>query len=250
MSSAYATSWIPTSSRGMKIRFPRTDQRFTTKAPRLKIASLQLVRIAASRVCVAALLMAPCGLGASSIAVLRGQTQVDLSILPLVCMEIGMVGAPLIVDNVTFENIDSGSDVTKTIANTFGQDHPDALTAAAPGPISLTLPIMKFKPGRYLLKEIVFFGPGTGYSLDLSSAKIWFEVKPGVVNYVGGLELKADWHSLFHGVVRPLEHNESVHTSTATSVAFKNTVARDVKWACSQAPGMVPLPAVMSLLRN
>jgi hypothetical protein len=213
-------------------------------------ASSQLIRIALTRACVAALLLAPCGLGASSIAVLRGQTQVDPSVLPLVCMEIGTFGAPLVVDNVTFENMDTESDVTKTIANTFGRDHPDALSAVAPGPVSLTLPILKFKPGRYRVKQIVFVGPGTGYSLDLTSGKIWFEVKPGVVNYVGGLELRADWRALFHGVVRPLEHNESVHTSTPTSVVPKDTVARDVKWACSQVPGMAPLPAVISLLRN
>ncbi len=198
------------------------------------------------RACLAALMLAPCTLIASSIAVLRGQKIVDPSILPLVCLEIGTVGTPLVLDSIVFENLETHIEESRTLANTFGRSHPDILTAAVSGSTSLSLPILKFRPGRYHLKSIVFVGPGNGYSLDLSASGIWFEVKPGCVNYVGGIEINADWAYLFHGANRRVDYNEVNRISAPSSVLCKDTVRRDVKWACDQIPGMLTLPAVVS----
>jgi hypothetical protein len=209
-------------------------------------ASSNLMRPVFSRACLAAILAAPCALLGSSIAVLRGQKAVDPSILPLVCLEIATVGTPLVLDSVVFENMETRAEESRTLSNTFGRSHPDILTAAAPGPRSLSLPIMKFRPGRYRLKSISFVGPGTGYSLDLSSGGIWFEVKPACVNYVGGIEINADWAYLFHSANRRVEYNEVNRTSVQSSVICRDTVRRDVKWACDEIPGMLTLPAVVS----
>jgi hypothetical protein len=194
----------------------------------------------------AGFLLLPSALLGTSIAVLRGQKTVDRSILPLVCFEIGTVGTPLVLERVVLENMDTHAEETRVLANSFGSSHPDILTAAAPGPVSLSLPIMRFQPGRYRLKSISFVGPGSGYALDLSSAGIWFEVKPACVNYVGGIEITADWAYLFQGANRKLQYNEVNRVSVRSSVVCKNTVARDVRWACDQVPGMLPLPSVVS----
>lgn len=166
--------------------------------------------------------------------------------LPLVCLEIGTVGTPLVLDSIVLEDMDTHVTESKTLANTFGQSHPDILTAAAPGPISLSLPIMKFRPGRYLIKSVVFVGPGSGYSMDLSSSGIWFEVKPSCVNYVGGIEISADWAYLFRWANRKVQNNEVNRVSAQSRIVCKDTAHRDVKWACSQIPGMLPLPSVVS----
>jgi hypothetical protein len=194
------------------------------------------------------MLLVPCALRGSSIAVLRGQKTVDPSILPLVCLEIGTVGTPLVLDSIVLENMDTHVAESQTLANTFGRSHPDILTAAAPGPISLSLPILRFRPGRYRIMSVVFVGPGNGYSLDLSSGGIWFEVKPACVNYVGGIEISADWAYLFSGANRRMEHNEVNRVSIQSRVICRDTAHRDVKWACSQIPGMLPLPSVVSPL--
>jgi hypothetical protein len=201
-----------------------------------------------SRAIIAAFLLAPGALFGSSIAALHGQRIVDPSILPLVCLEIGTVGTPLVVDSVVFENQETHGEETRTLANTFGKGHPDILTAAAPGPISLSLPILKFRPGHYRIKSIVFVGPGNGYALDLSESGIAFEVKPGVVNYVGGVEINADWSYLFHEANRHIDHNQVNRVSTSSSVICKDTVHRDMKWACDQIPGMLPLPWSVSFV--
>lgn len=209
-------------------------------------SSSNLVLLAAFRVCTAAFLIAPIAGMGSSIAVLRGQKTVDPSILPLVCLEIGTVGTPLVVDSILLENLDTHAEESRTLANTFGQSHPDILTAAAPGPRSLSLPIMKFRPGRYRLKSIVFVGPGDGYTLDISSAGLSFEVKPGCVNYVGGIEINADWAYLFTRANRRMDYHQVNRVSVQSSVVCKDTVHRDAKWACDQIPGMLALPSAIS----
>lgn len=209
-------------------------------------ASSNSRRRATARALLAASLFLPSALFGTSIAVVRGQKTIDPSVLPLVCIEIGTVGTPLVLDSIVFENMETQAKESRTLANTLGKDHPDILTAAAPGPVSLSLPILKFRPGRYRLKSIVFVGPGSGYSLDLSSARVWFEVKPACVNYVGGIEINADWAYLFQGASRRLQHNEANHVSAPSRVVCKDTVRRDVKWACDQVPGMIALPSVVS----
>jgi hypothetical protein len=209
-------------------------------------ASSFVSRPGAMRSCFAALLLAPFALLGSSIAVLRGQTVVDPSILPLVCLEIATVGTPLVLDSIVFENLETHAEESRSLANTFGRSHPDILTAAAPGPMSLSLPIMKFNPGRYRLKYVVFVGPGTGYSLDLSKGGYWFDVKPACVNYVGGIEINADWANLFHQANRQVDRNDVRRVNVASNVICRDTVHRDVKWAWAEIPGMRTLPSVVS----
>jgi hypothetical protein len=196
--------------------------------------------------CLVALILWPCALPASSIAALRGQKTVDPSILPLVCIEIGTVGTPLVLDSLVFENLETQVEEKRTLANTFSKSRPDILTAAAPGPISLSLPILRFRPGRYRLKSITFVGPGDGYTLDLSASGAWFEVKPACVNYVGGIEIDADWAYLFKMANRRMDHNQVSRVSARSRVIYKNTVQRDVRWACEQIPGMVMLSSMVS----
>lgn len=199
----------------------------------------------------AALLLAPAALRATSIAAVRGQTTVDPALLPLVCLEIATVNTALSLDRLMVENMDTRVVESRTLSNTFDLKHPDILTAASPGGhASLSLPILKFRPGRYRLKSVVFVGPGNGFDVDLSTSRLWFEVKPGVVNYVGGVEMNADWATFFRAANRQGEHNEVVRATTGLTCRFGTTQTRDIRWACSQIPGMVSLPSVISNIRS
>lgn len=214
-------------------------------------ASSKTFRRLGLRAAMAALLLAPAGLRATSIAAVRGQAAIDRGLLPLVCLEIATVNTALSLDRLVVENMDTGVTESRTLSNTFDLKHPDILTAASPGGhAALSLPILKYRPGRYRLKSIVFVGPGNGFDVDLSSLRIWFEVKAGMVNYIGGVELNADWGTFFRAANRQVEHNEVARATTSLRVQAAATQPRDIRWACSQIPGMVSLPSVISNLRN
>jgi hypothetical protein len=148
----------------------------------------------------------PAALHASSIAVKRGHARVDPGILPLVCLEVGTVGAALPLDFIVFENLGTHDELKMVLTSSFDTAHPDMLTAAAPGSTSLSLPILRFKPGRYRIKSIDFVSGGLStFTMNLAdNASYWFEVKAGCVNYVGGLEIEADWGWIFGRMRRPV----------------------------------------------
>ena len=199
-----------------------------------------------------ALCLLPALADASSIAVRRGQATVDPAILPLVCLEIGTDGIAMPVDSIVFENLADHTVQKVIVSNSFDTAHPDMLTAAAPGPISLSLPILRFNPGRYQIKSIDFVSGGlSNFTINVSqSANYWFEVKPGCVNYVGGIEIAADWAAIrrhFNGQYRA---NDPVHINFASTLWVRQTVQRDVKWACSVDPGMLALPLAVSAIHR
>ena len=190
----------------------------------------------------------PAALHASSIAVKRGHARVDPGILPLVCLEVGTVGAALPLDFIVFENLGTHDELKMVLTSSFDTAHPDMLTAAAPGSTSLSLPILRFKPGRYRIKSIDFVSGGLStFTMNLAdNASYWFEVKAGCVNYVGGLEIEADRGWIFGRMRRPVMANESKRGSFSTSIRLRETAPRDVKWACELDPGMLALPLMVS----
>jgi hypothetical protein len=62
------------------------------------------------------------------------------------------------------------------------------------------------------------------------AGKFWFEVKDGCVNYVGGIEISADWTGI-RGQMRREQYqspNSYTHVSFATRVSVRRSVVRDV----------------------
>jgi hypothetical protein len=215
---------------------------------------------AAFRLLLVAACAVPAAGHASAIAVKRGQARVDPAILPLVCVEIGTVGKALPLDSVTFENLDSHAETRMVLSNSFDASHPDMLTAAAPGPRSLSLPILKLKPGRYQMKSLEFVGPGystlygrsiSSYTMNLAGGTVyWFEVRAGCVNYVGGLEIAANWAAIYYAAGQGGMANQPAHTEFPTTIAIVETARRDAKWACDVDPGMLSLPASFSAVHR
>ena len=193
------------------------------------------------------LLVAACTLPSSSlasaIAVKRGQTKVSPGLLPLVCLEIGTIGTSLPLDAIEVENLETHAKQRLVLSSSFNISHPDMLTAQAPGPISLSLPILSLKPGRYQLNSVDFVSGGaSSYTMDLSSSgKYWFEVRPGCVNYVGGIEIAADWASIYRYRNEPVRNNEVQRLSFETRILLLQTIKRDAKWACDVVPGLAAL---------
>ena len=160
--------------------------------------------------------------GASAIAVKRGQTAFNPRDLPLVCIEVATVGSAIPLDSIVLED-GAHAEVKLTVTSVFGSSHPDLLTAYTPAHESLSLPIMRLKPGRYVLKELEFVGlPGvrgaTTISFTVSTPVhvVWFEVKPGCVNYVGGVSIWADWNAAAAGVATR-DNVQSVHQTRFAS---------------------------------
>jgi hypothetical protein len=194
----------------------------------------------------------PSTIWASSIAVKRGQTKVDSAILPLVCVEIGTRGIALPIDSILFENMETHEEQTMYLTNSFNSSHPDLLTAVAPDSLSLSLPILRFKPGRYRVMSIDLVSGGAS-NMTLSLAEFgtfWFLVQDGCVNYIGGLEISADWNGIIRKMRGAALNNEPKRTQFATVVTLRQTAKRDVKWACDVDPGMLALPLALSQLRS
>jgi hypothetical protein len=207
----------------------------------------------AARGWVAAALLVLCAaphLVASAIAVKRGQKVVDPKSLPLVCLEIGTYGASIPVDSITLENVATHETQRLVLANTFNPNHPDMLTAAANGDTSLSLPILRLKPGRYRVVGFEFVAGGASvYYLDLpEGSTYWFEVLDGCVNYVGGIEITAVWPWLRSGYDRSLTTTQTTHTRFGAQIVARAVARRDVKWACDVVPGLLPLPSALSVI--
>jgi len=212
------------------------------------MASISTPRAGACRIALVALCLINLPAKASSIAVKRGQTTVDPAILPLVCLEVATKGGVLPLDGFVFENLDDHTITTLWVAGRIEDSHPDILTAMAPGPLSLSLPILRLRPGRYAINSVLFLTGGfSDFTMDLSAAGYWFEVKPGCVNYLGGLEIAAEWSSIrrFYQEHGRLAHDVA-KMNIETMTFIRDTVQRDVKWACSVDPGMAALPLTVS----
>jgi hypothetical protein len=202
------------------------------------------------------LLLAPCvaerSKWESTIAVKRGQKQVDPAILPLVCLEIGTIGVAWPIDTITFEDMDSHALVREELANPSITAHPDMLTAAAPNSVSLSLPILQLKPGRYRIHHVrLLTDVFRTVEFQLSSGEAyWFEVKPNCVNYVGGIHLETDWDALNREFKRAEKYTVTAKATYPIRALARDTAKRDVKWACHEIPGMIPLPMAISLLQT
>ncbi len=72
------------------------------------------------------------------------------------------MGAAFPLDTVNFENLDTHESLRMVLTSSFNTSHPDMITAAAAGgTTSLSLPILRLKPGRYRIAALEFVGGGT-----------------------------------------------------------------------------------------
>jgi len=163
-----------------------------------------------------------------------------------------MVGTAIPLNSVVLEDGDTHAEQRLIVSSVFGSAHPDLLTAYTPDHKSLSLPIVRLRPGRYMVRQLEFVAvPGvratTTVTFDVSTPEhgVWFEVKAGSVNDVGGISVWADWNN----ALSRLSSNDNQRlrqASFASQTSVTQTMARDAKWACDVIPCMIPLPLVVS----
>lgn len=190
---------------------------------------------------------------ATSIAVLRGQTSVDPRILPLVCLEVATLHAALPLDYIVVQKLPEQKTIRLNLANTFSTAKSDLLTAySGASDASLSLPIFRLQVGRYRILKIGFDrGAGSPVGFDVPIGEIMdleFQVAPACVNYVGSLQITADWETIRRGLGGPIENNGAKKVSFQYYVIASDDTRRDVKWACDTIPAMKGLPLAISLI--
>lgn len=192
-----------------------------------------------------------------SVAVKRGQAKIDPACLPLVCLSVATNQANIPLDAIVFENTSSGEKIRAVLSKSFDAKHPDMPTAIQGGTRSLSLPILHFAPGTYLIASLEFMGPATrtGYAsieFPISNQKHFtFEVKPGCVNYIGGLIFSADWRDIHFPYISDHEiHPTSKESSFPYKVEVDQTALRDANWAHDVIPGMKELPAEYAMMHS
>lgn len=192
---------------------------------------------------------------ANDIAVDPGQATFDKRNLPLVCMEVGTLGAAVPLDSVIIAEMKGGSDRRLTFADSLYHMHSRLLTAYSPNQESLALPIFRLQPGKYVIRRLEFIGPATGlgyttltFGVGSDDHPAWFEVKAGCVNFVGGISVRADWPHVGITVLPGSLSGVSQH-SFAAQVFVTNKISRDAKWACDRIPCIAALPSVVSPIR-
>jgi hypothetical protein len=200
-----------------------------------------------------AALSAPSVFRESSIAVGRGQTNFDPVNLPLVCIEIATVNSDARLISMALQSKATNSELKLDFASIRTVTDPGLLTALHPSDhSSLSLVIIGLNPGRYELSQVIFV-PSPGYrtsvrwTFGIGSAEhpVWFEVKAGRVNYVGGVSVTANWAEVASHLSSNV--NQRLHEAHFTSQnSITKTMERDAKWACDVDPCMRTLPSVVS----
>jgi hypothetical protein len=194
-------------------------------------------------------------LGSNDVAVYPGQATFDAKGLPLVCVEIGTIGAAVPFDSLIVADRKSGTERRLSFADSLYNFHSQLLTAYTRTE-SLALPIFHLPAGQYVIRRLEFVVNQSYQSHSLltfgvgsDQHPVWFEVKPGCVNYIGGIDVQAQWAN---AGVAPLPGSlagASTHSFSARTI-FSNRMARDAKWASDKAPCMGALPWAVSLMRS
>ncbi|HEY1794392.1 MAG TPA: hypothetical protein VGG34_15865 [Opitutaceae bacterium] len=193
---------------------------------------------------------------ATDLAVKRGQTKFDKRELPLVCLEVSTYGLALPLETVVVTNMSTHEQTTLGFRGAFEGKQVQLLTAATKTE-SLSLPIFHLPAGKYSIETMYFDGPTmasgigvttTGYTMNVSSEghKAWFEVRPGCVNFVGGIRFV-----IISG--RRGGMQASMYGSSSfkfqSSVQATRYLAGDAKWACDEVPCISALPAAASAIQ-
>jgi len=200
-----------------------------------------------------ALLCAGCATDNNGLAVKRGQELVERSSLPLVCIAFGTVRIGMPISTVTVRNAATSELQKFIVSKSFGNDHPDYLTAMAQD-TTLCLVTLKLQPGEYFLESIEYAGSKNDsfdYTVNFwQNMKLKFRVADGAVNYVGSVEFSAPWQpTLIQGDPNVL-HDQRFNRKISMQIMVKKTAARDCKWVHDQIPGMRDLPSVFSELQE
>ncbi len=186
----------------------------------------------------------------AGVAVKRGQQKVDPGILPLLCIAVATDDAALPLDTITFENLEEQKNYKFTLSGSFSASHPDMLTAVAHGNSSLSLPIVRLKPGTYLITQLEFLGaPVSGQTSNITynlaqGIRLTFKVAAGCVNYAGTLVISADWAAARLPKSDAMYNKGVPHRNFASQTHIEQTAQRDFKWASDVIPGMKTLPSV------
>jgi TonB family protein len=188
------------------------------------------------------------------VAVKRGQQSVDAGILPLACITIATDDIALPLDAVVLFNLETHEKIKAIVSNTFDTRHPDLLTATLNGHRSLSMPILKLKPGHYRIVSLEFVGSSViTWVSDVvfnveNRGHFEFEIKPGFINYVGTFVISADWsHAL---TTEPLDKRAARRSNRekgfSCQFAIEDSAPRDAKWATDVVPGLLHLPSTAS----
>jgi hypothetical protein len=206
--------------------------------------------------CVAASLLLSSAAVANDLAVDPGQQAFERKNLPLVCMEVGTIGAAIQFDSLIIADRKTGVERRLSFKEPMYNMH-TRLLAAHTSTESLALPIFHLEPGQYVVLRLEFVTGAYGarsrplmtFGVGSDARPIWFEVKPGCVNYVGGIDVKADWANSGAAPLPGSLQGVTTH-SFAARTSFNNRIARDAQWAGDRAPCMASLPWTLSLMRQ
>jgi hypothetical protein len=174
----------------------------------------------------------------------RGQTSVDPSRLPFVCLVIGTPGFGIPVKEVILENCTNHQEFVCALDVSRAYEKTEYPTAKDQRDRMLSLFVWQLSPGTYRVKQITlgrFFGAygGTNFTIPLPTERpIRFVVAPAAVNYVGTLILDAKWGTA-------LTMGEG---NFRTEFEMEASAARDQQWAHDTIPGLRNLPAISSVL--
>jgi hypothetical protein len=191
-----------------------------------------------------------CGCATSShLAVVRGQATVDKSTLPFVCFGVGTVGYGMPIYSVQIRNIKTSEVYTSILSKTFGNEHPDYLTAIS-GTSVLSLIVLKVPPGDYRFEEIEYNGITRDllqYTFDLTKMGTYkFHIAPDTINYIGSIEITIPWGQFQSPLETDMFSNRLLGTSFRCAIAVNDTAQRDHQWSKDQIPALVDQPFVYS----
>lgn len=186
-----------------------------------------------------------CTAEAAGLAVKRGQANVDASKLPLVCISFGTANIGMPVESMTVISLKDGKKRKFGVSKTFGNGHPDYLTALA-DKTTLCLLTISLPEGEYQIDSIEYTGGKDDlydYSFSFSDdMKLKFSVKADVVNFVGSVEFSAPWMPLSVAEADIITRNRinpvSISVQMPTKIDVRETAARDCKWVYDQIPGL------------
>jgi hypothetical protein len=173
------------------------------------------------------------------LAVKPGQKTVDPTLLPLVCITVGLDYAELAVTEFSVVNLDT-KDIWIAKVGSLIPTRPKVITAMKGQHRLLAMMVFHLKPGRYQLRQVEFEGSGQSlFVCNLNETKsISFNVAPDRVNYVGSFILQSEWNLfLARGPGK-----------IPASITVEPTAERDAKWVTRVVPGIACLASVHSAL--
>lgn len=187
------------------------------------------------------------------LAVKRGQKSVDAATLPFACIRLTLAGASLPIQQIIFRDLDRQTDVTAMLAKTFGEAHPDYLTAMEGNSRSAILAVLRMKPGHYRILSVEYNpkmigGVGTMMIDTAKQGSFEFVVEAGQVNYVGCLVIAPQWNTRQAPTITRTISSYHSESTFAVRLTIEATGEQDRKWAGDVVPAMRDLPSRIVVL--